>query len=199
MRAPQGEALVGDYDGNGAADILFYPHTTSCRCPTPSAASSIDTLWRRASSTSSSFTATTMNIKGEYAPVVGRFSGQGDDRDDILWIGQFSICCSAPQDRPDSLWEGRSNGAFLASSQSFPSAGGGLVLGHDVADTALIFDQTESNVWFDTTSGPVLRPVGTQAPSTDGSVVGRFTSADRADLYLFGYLDHPTVLLHPIF
>ena len=29
-----------------------------------------------------------MNIKGNYLPLVGRFSGQGDGRDDILWLGQ---------------------------------------------------------------------------------------------------------------
>ncbi len=199
MRLPEGQALVGDYDGNGAADILFYPHTTSCRCPTPSASTSTDTLWRRSSGTASSFSATTMNIKGEYAPVVGRFSGQGDARDDILWVGQYFICCSAPQDRPDSLWEGRASGAFTASTQSFPSAGGAIVLGHDVADTALVFGQNESNVWFDTTSGPVVRPVGTQVPYYDSPVIGRFTTADRADLYLLGYQDVPTTLFHPIF
>jgi hypothetical protein len=140
-----------------------------------------------------------MNIKGEYAPVVGRFSGQGDARDDILWVGQYFICCSAPQDRPDSLWEGRANGGFLASSQSFPSEGGAVVLGHDVADTALVFGRSESNAWFDTTSGPVVRPVGKQVPYNDSPIVGRFVSADRADLYLIGYLDFPTTLFHPIF
>jgi len=199
MRVPEGAALVGDYDGNGAADVLFYPHTTPCRCPTPSAASSIDTLWRRTSGTGGTFAVTTMNIKGEYNPVVGRFSGQGDARDDILWVGQYFICCSAPVDRADSLWEGRASGAFTASNQSFPSAGGGVVLGHDVADTVLVFGQSSSNVWFDTTSGPVLRPVGTQVPYSEGGIIGRFISADRADLYLLGYLEHPDTLYHPIF
>ncbi|WP_421120895.1 hypothetical protein ACE2AJ_06275 [Aquihabitans daechungensis] len=201
MRVPAGEALVGDYDGNGAADILFYPHTTPCRCPTPSAPSSTDTLWRRASGTGGTFAVTTMNIKGEYAPLVGRFSGQGDARDDILWVGRYSICCSPPTDRPDSLWEGRANGAFTASSQSFPSPGGGIVLGHDVADTALISDSDETRVWLDTSSGPVVRPVGSQVPpyvAVIDPIIGRFVSADRADLYVLGFEDEPTTLYHPV-
>ena len=45
-------------NGNGAADILFYPHVTPCRCPTPGAAGTIDTLWRRAGSEATGFTAT---------------------------------------------------------------------------------------------------------------------------------------------
>jgi hypothetical protein len=197
LRVPQGEALVGDYDGNGAADVLFYPHITPCRCPVPSAASSTDTLWRRSNGTAPGFTATTMNIKGEYAPVVGRFSHQGDARDDILWVGQYFICCSSPEDRPDSLWEGRADGRFTASSQTFPSEYGALGLGRDGSDTALIFSQQGAKVWRDTAGGPVLRSAGQQVPYADFTVVGRFVSADRADLYFGGYGDLPTTLYHP--
>ncbi|MCU1369320.1 MAG: hypothetical protein JWO77_514 [Ilumatobacteraceae bacterium] len=201
-KIPVGQAVVGDFDGNGAADILFYPHITPCRCPTPSAASTIDTLWRRAGSEAAGFTATTMNIKGEYAPVVGRFSAEGDPRDDILWVGQYFICCQAPEDRPDSLWEGRANGGFTASTQSFPSASGGVVAGHDGADTAIIFaGNGVSNAWFDTTSGPVVRPIGSQLPgwSWEAGFVGRFISADRADLFIEEYDSEPDTLYHPIF
>ena len=205
MRIPEGEAVVGDFDGNGAADILWYPHTTSCRCPTPAAAASTDHLWRRASSTASGFTVTTMNIKGEYDPVVGRYSGQGDGRDDILWVGTYAPCCSSGTDRPDSLWEGRTSGAFTASTQSFPSAGGGFLLGHDTADTAIIIDfdlaqgANTANAWFDTTSGPVLRPIGSQLNGSYEPIIGRFVSADRADLLARGYGDEPATLFHPIF
>ena len=198
LQVPQGEALVGDYDGNGAADVLFYPHVTPCRCPVPSAASSTDTLWRRSSGTASGFTATTMNIKGEYAPVVGRFSHQGDARDDILWVGQYFICCSSPEDRPDSLWEGRADGRFTASSQSFPSEYGALALGRDGSDTALIFSQQGAKVWRDTAGGPVLRSTGQVVPNTDAPYIGRFVTADRADLYFVSYGgDLPTTLYHP--
>jgi len=201
-KLPEGEPVIGDFDGNGAADILFYPHVTPCRCPVPSAAGSIDTLWRRSSSEAAGFTATTMNIKGEYAPVVGRFSSEGDSRDDILWVGQYFICCSAPQDRPDSLWEGRANGTFTASTPSFPSAGGAVTAGHDGADTAIVFNGSgSSSAWFDTSSGPVLRPIGTQLPgwNFEAGIVGRFTSADRADLFIEGFNGKPDTLYHPIF
>ncbi|MGN6694223.1 MAG: FG-GAP repeat domain-containing protein [Aquihabitans sp.] len=204
FRQPQGEALVGDYDGNGAADVLWYPSVTSCRCPTPSAASAIDTLWRRDGSEASTVAATTMNIKGEYQPLVGRFSGQGDPRDDILWIGQYDPCCGAPSDRPDSLWEGRTSGNFTASTVSFPSSGGGILLGHDGADTAMIFDhdpgtgQTTTTIWFDTTSGPVLRPLGMELPDDFVPVIGRFVDASRADVFAYYGGTKPEQLFHPV-
>lgn len=199
LRVPDGRPLVGDFDGNGAADVLWYPSVTTCRCEVPSAASATDHLWRRPSSQASSFGVTTLNIKGEYAPVVGRFSHDGDPRDDILWIGQYDLCCSAPTDRPDSLWEGRSSGGFTASKQSFPSAGGGFVMGHDTADTVIISDGADQSVWFDTTSGPVLRPVGTTFSGPFVPLVGRFVDADRADI--FAYAPGPAAerLYHPIF
>jgi hypothetical protein len=58
-----------------------------------------------------------------------------------------------------------------------------------------------SNAWFDTASGPVLRPIGTQLPgySWEASFVGRFTSADRADLFNDGFDGEPDTLYHPIF
>jgi hypothetical protein len=204
FRQPQGQALVGDYDGNGAADVLWYPSVTSCRCPTPSAASTIDTLWRRGSSEASTVTATTMNIKGEYQPLVGRFSGQGDPRDDILWIGQYDPCCGPPTDRPDSLWEGRTSGNFAASTVSFPSSGGGILLGHDVADTAMIFDNdrvagtSTTNIWFDTASGPVLRPLGMELPNGFVPIIGRFADASRADILAYYPGAKAEVLYHPI-
>lgn len=200
---PEGQPLIGDFDGSGAADILWYPHVTPCRCPTPSAAGTIDTLWRRSTSETPSFSSSTMNIKGEYAPLVGRFSAEGDNRDDILWAGQFFICCQAPEERPDSLWEGRANGGFTASTQSFPSKGGGVVLGHDGADTAIVFGGDGTSIaWFDTPSGgPVVRPIGSQLPgySWETSFVGRFVDGTRDDLYVSGFDGEPDTLYHPNF
>lgn len=199
LRQPKGQAVVGDYDGNGAADVLWYPSVTPCRCPVESAASAVDTMWRRASSEAPAFAATTMNIKGEYQPIVGRFSGQGDARDDILWVGQYDLCCGPFEDRPDSLWEGRTSGNFTASTVSFPSAGGGFLLGHDVADTALIWDGTgDGSVWFDTTSGPVLRPLGMTFPDGFGPVIGRFVDASRADILAYYPGAQPERLYHPV-
>ena len=78
-----------------------------------------------------------------------------------------------------------------------------MVLGHDGADTAVIFDgKGGSSAWFDTSSGPVLRPIGSQLPgySDEVAFVGRFLSADRADLFIQAWdADHPATLYHPIF
>jgi hypothetical protein len=198
FQLPVGQRLIGDFDGNGAADILFYPHQSSCRCPTPAAATTIDTLWRRAGSEAAGFTQTTMNIKGEYDPLVGRFSGEGDGRDDILWVGRLQQY-SGSQDQPDSLWEGRANGGFTASGQSFPSVGGGYLLPHDGADTALIFGgEDDINVWYDTPGGAVLRPIGMDLPRIDIPFVGRFTTADRADIFFNSYGSASDTIYHPV-
>lgn len=198
LRQPKGLPVTGDFDGNGAADILWYPSITPCRCPVESAASAIDTLWRRPNSASGAFTATTMNIKGEYQPIVGRFSAPNDARDDILWVGQYDLCCGPFQDRPDSLWEGRSNGGFLASTVSFPSAGGALLLPRDGADTALVFDGAgQTRVWFDTTSGSVVSPVESAFTTDYEPVVGRFVNADRSDVFAYYPGTKAEKLYHP--
>jgi len=67
---------------------LFYGRPAGCRCPEESAATFIDSYWRRSSRQAPGFTATTMNIKGSYLPLVGRVSGQGARPDRHLSHGR---------------------------------------------------------------------------------------------------------------
>lgn len=73
--------LVGDFDGNGVDDVLWYA---------PGAAP--DTLWLYRGL--SARTATPLSISGSYQPVV--LDADADGRDDILWY--------APGPAADSLW-----------------------------------------------------------------------------------------------
>lgn len=73
--------LVGDFDGNGIQDILWY-----------AAGSAGDSLWLFADD--GSHTTKRVNIGGTYRPVV--VEANGDQRDDILWYG--------PGFAGDALW-----------------------------------------------------------------------------------------------
>lgn len=194
---PQGAAHVGDFDGNGTADVFWYQGPSGCRCPVPSPEVVIDTYWRRASSESSSFTATTRNVKGSYTPIVGQFSGEGGTRDDILWYGEY-IDYSYQTDGPDALWEGQANGSWTSSNLSIPHPYGRLLLERDEADTVLLIGSNPTQLWFDTTSGPVLRPIESSVKLDTYPVIGRFTTADRDDMFAYypgtkaEHLYHPT-------
>lgn len=80
--------VVGDFNGNGTTDILWYA---------PGKAS--DVLW--AFHTLSSFTVTPVNIDGTYRPFVGDFTSKdGRGADDIFWY--------APGRGADAIWQGAS-------------------------------------------------------------------------------------------
>lgn len=198
LHAPAGIPLVGDFDGNGTADVFFYQAKTGCTCPEPGPAVLVDTYWRRSSSTAPGFSATTRNVKGEYLPVVGNFSSGGDVRSDIFWLGAINQSRTGFTDGPDSLWEGTPTGGFTASTISVPDYRYPLVLGRDGADTVYVSTGFATGaVWFDTSSGPVLRPAGSQAETPAHRFAGRFTTPDREDLFL--YLPGPDAehLYHP--
>lgn len=181
--------LPGDFDGNGATDLVLYDRGyVGCRTTCAGAAQRTDWYWRRASSESGTFTASTKQVAGTYEPVVGRFSQQPDAIDDIVWMGFRQPYGQPRADAPDSLWEGRSSGHFASSTVSLPSAYGGQVVGHDGSDTILTF-QSPLTVWFNTTSGPVSRRTGSPSPKPYGFdsvwIPGRFTTPDREDIFVY--------------
>jgi glycerophosphoryl diester phosphodiesterase len=81
--------LVGDFNGNGHADILWYG---------PGAGP--DVLWY--GKTDGGFTARAVTVRGTYRPLVADFNGDG--RRDVLWYG--------PGAGHDVLWLGRGSGGF---------------------------------------------------------------------------------------
>lgn len=91
--APAGAVrVVGDFDGDGRDDVLWYRAGTAA-----------DLLWR---STASGFTTTAVAMDEVAEPSVGDFDGDG--RDDVLWYqsGASSL----------TLWSGTAAGGFVTST-----------------------------------------------------------------------------------
>jgi hypothetical protein len=79
--------LVGDYDGDGHDDLLWYlPGHTQ--------------LWRGAGTARGFTQASVPTVHGGYDAFVGDFNGDG--KADVLWYG--------PGSSPDSLWRGTASG-----------------------------------------------------------------------------------------
>jgi hypothetical protein len=183
LAVPPGQALVGDWDGNGATDLLFYWGLTGCTCPELGPAVRPDALWRRWSSESARFSATTLNVKGQYGPVAGRFSAEGDRRSDILWLGLIAPGRGGAGDGPDVLWEGRPNGSFASSNLTITARERGLVVPRDRGDAFWVL--SSDLVWNDTPAGPVVRPAGIRWFGGENLVIGRFTATDRASVLVY--------------
>lgn len=65
--------FVGDFDGNGGADIFWYGRGASAP------------VWWFRTDTKGSYRSTTLTISGSYKPAIGDFNG--DTAADILWYG----------------------------------------------------------------------------------------------------------------
>ena len=85
------EPLLGDFDGDGRHDLLWYG---------PGAAD--DHLWL--GRPSRNFVGVPLTVRRSYQPLVGDFDG--DRRADVLWYG--------PGAAPDVLWRGGPGGRFAA-------------------------------------------------------------------------------------
>src|SRR5215208_5003062 len=78
--------LIGDFDGNDHADLLWYG-------PGPSP----DVLWY--GKTDGAFSGSAVNVAGTYEPLLGDFNGDGNN--DIFWYG--------PGADNDVLWYGKAS------------------------------------------------------------------------------------------
>lgn len=92
------QPVVGNFGGDGAADILWY-----------APGSGADSLWlgNAGKRGASGFTRRALSINGTYRPVIGDFAG--DDRDDILWY--------APGSGGDYLWTNKGDGTFTSAAK----------------------------------------------------------------------------------
>jgi FG-GAP-like repeat len=87
--------LVGDFNGNGRSDVLWYG---------PGAAP--DVFW--SGQAGGRFAGKAVTVGGDYQPFTGDFNGDG--RRDIFWYG--------PDAAPDALWYGRADGTFAGMSRT---------------------------------------------------------------------------------
>ncbi|QXC60931.1 hypothetical protein KSP35_21875 [Aquihabitans sp. G128] len=186
--------VVGDFDGDGDADVLWYRPGTA---PDP--------LWRRDGGTGKTFTATTLKIDGGYTPRVGRFSAYGDRPRDIVWTGSaqteagFSV-----EDGPQYVWEGRADGTFRSTRVPLAQRSSGFEVVLRGGPKDVIVNATAKGrhqpasypttdvVWSLLPGGPSLKATRNEslipwfAGGPDVSLVtGHFTTAAREDLFVY--------------
>jgi len=195
---PPGEPIVGDFDGSGASDILWYSSGNGCSyvCAPPSQLA--DQLWRRSTNESATFSRTTLNIRGPYAPLSGLLSGDDDLRSDILWLGSYYGYRGSDQDRPDSFWEGRSSGSFAAVTTDIPRTARGFVLEGPGPDVVGLWGPSGIDLWFDTPSGPVVRESGNEDRLDGDAIVGSFLDAGQDDIFFYTSGQLPERIYHRI-
>lgn len=197
--------MTGDFDGNGTADLFEHPWPAWCDqgygddCTTSDTAPTPLRYERRATSESTTFTVVPQTVQGDYWPLVGRFEGAGDPTDDIVWVGGVAVVNRGQtyppvrwHDGPDGLWLGRTSGHFAKGSTSIPVMDEALVLHRDVGDT--VFFPRLGKVWAPHWAQKV-RTANVVQPET--AVVGRFTTADRDDVFVYWPGTRGEHLLHP--
>lgn len=93
--------FTGDFDGDGSADIFWY-----------SPGSGSDTLYLGGSSGGSTpfTTVSSVNVSGDYSPVVGDFDGDGDS--DILWYQPWATS--------SAQWTSNGDGTFSSAQVTNP-------------------------------------------------------------------------------
>jgi hypothetical protein len=155
--------VVGDFNGDGRDDILWYG-------PGPI----FDQLML--SAPGRTFTRHSIQINGLYEPLVGDFNG--DHHTDILWYGPGAL--------PDVLWLGRGDGTFASHSITVNGVYQPIVadFNHDGRDDILWYapGTAPDYVAYGTTSGVFsVHPV-TINGSYDFVTGGDFNGDGRTDL-----------------
>lgn len=168
------QPLVGDFDGNGHDDVLWYA---------PGAAA--DYVWWF--DAPASFTSTSARVSGTYRPLVGDVDG--DDRDDVVWYDPGGA---------DYVWRAPSGRAFETSPASLgagldpflvdavPTGGRELAAYSTTVGFHWVYGWDGSRL---VGIGAFARPVGQQP------VVGRFGGpGGRDDLLWYGPGSSPDAL-----
>ena len=154
--------LVGDFDGSGQDDVLWY-------APGPVS----DFLW--SSRSPARFVSTSHPVSGTYRPIVADFNGNG--RDDILWYG--------PGAQADYIWFGTATG-FSSKAVSIGGDGAlhtGDFNGDGKAD-ALVYTPgsgADAIVWGG--SSPTVKAIN--VTGTYEVMVGDFNGDGRDDIFWY--------------
>lgn len=170
------EPIVGDFDGNGWADVFWY-----------AAGTAPDYVWyfdgdRRTGTTG--YTWTRENVNGPFTPLVGEFTGDGVD--DLLWYRSGAA--------RDWLWAGAGRGAWDSTPSDTGVEGVPTVLRSSPHYVVLHYPGAPLAAWYPATD--VVVPSG-GTPVPDGYVAhrGSFTAQGGDGLYLYKPGAKPRMLL----
>lgn len=158
---------VGDFDGDGRADVLAHGPGTA-----PDRVAYGTVGW--------SFTSTSHAVSGSYLPIVGNFRGAAGSPDDILWY--------APGPAGDALWVGAGNRTF----SSVPLAISGTYEPHvgdfdgDGWDDIFWFapGPGADSIWYGGSGGFTSHAATSVGPTR--AAVGDFNDDGRSDIFLHG-------------
>lgn len=161
------QTLVGDFDGNGAADTFSY---------TPGAA--IDVI--RLHNAAGQYDTVKTRVNGTaYRPIVGDFDG--DHRDDIFWY--------APGAASDSMWMAIGGGAFrsrpIVVNGQYRAVAGDL--NGDGRDDIVWYapGKAHDSVWI-ATGGGAFRTQSLQVSGQYQPMTGDFDRNGRDDIFWYG-------------
>lgn len=170
------QPLVGDFDGNGWADVFWYA---------PGAAT--DYVWYfegdRTTGTTG-YTWTRERVDGPFTPLTGDFTG--DNVDDLLWYRSGPAL--------DYVWAGAGIGQWEQSASAAGGSGVPTVLRSSPDYVALQNPDDDLRIWYPVDD--VLARAGNRAvPSGYTAVAGAFTSLGADGLYLYKAGSRPRTYL----
>jgi len=176
--------LQGDFNGDGADDILWYGRGTTA-----------DSMWFNSvldptnAIEESSFTVKAVTINGNYDPAVGDFNGDG--RDDIFWYQAGT--------GQDSVWYWNADQTFTSVAQVVNGAYRPIVGNFDTVDAGNATEQDDI-FWYPLARGNsslstgntnktfTTRAFGAQAPRDARSLMGEFelgSAQPSPDIYFY--------------
>ncbi|MBL8778583.1 MAG: VCBS repeat-containing protein [Acidimicrobiales bacterium] len=156
--------LVGDFDGDGRADQLWY-----------GPGGSPDHAWY--GKANRGFAGRAVTVGGTYVPLIGDFGGDG--RDDVLWYG--------PGGAADYLWQGTAGRGFVGRSVSVAGVYVPLVGDFDGdrrSDVLWYSASGPDRLWYGTASGFTAVPVAVTRQYTP--VLGDFDGNGTTDILWYG-------------
>ncbi len=188
-----GPFMAGEFDGNGAADLL-----STGAGPTPAK------VWSRASGTATTFTTRTVGPGNGGLGIVGRFGKAIDERRDIIFpgSGQASSQNTFIPARA-VLWESKADGTFARSTIDLGTTSAYLTPVQGTSRDLLLMAHVSvkpiyapspkppiagDTVWYQTTAGPVTRATGNRNLLSGGlalALPGRFASSTRQDVFAY--------------
>lgn len=188
-----GPLTAGDFDDNGAADLLA-----------TGGGSTLAAVWSRASSSATNFTIKPVGPGNGGTGIVGRFGKAVDDRRDVVFLSGGTAPGGHFNQARATLWESTADGTFAKSTIDLGTTSFYVVPVQGTSRDLLLMAHVGINplytpsppsppingdtVWYQTTTGPVARATGISQLLSGGATYalpGRFATTGRQDVFAY--------------